>query len=44
MIIEKVKEKQEYELVNNAEYGLLNNIAASQKIQTRKGRPTISTN
>ena len=44
LIIEKVKEKQEYELVNNAEYGLLNNIAASQTIQTRKGRPTISTN
>jgi hypothetical protein len=40
LLIEKVKEKQEYELVNNAEYGLLNNIAPSQKISTRKGRPT----
>ncbi|MBA3996380.1 MAG: hypothetical protein C0466_04285 [Candidatus Accumulibacter sp.] len=40
LLIEKVKEKQEYELINNAEYGLLNNIAAPQKIQTRKGRPT----
>lgn len=40
LLIEKVKEKQEYELVNNAEYGLLNNIAESQKVSTRKGRPT----
>lgn len=40
LLIEKVKEKQEFELVNNAEYGLLNNIAESQKISTRKGRPT----
>ena len=40
LLIEKVKEKQEFELVNNAEYGLLNNIADTQKISTRKGRPT----
>src|SRR5664279_1576042 len=40
LLIEKVKEKQEYELVNNAEYGLLTNIAPSQKISTRKGSPT----
>ena len=40
LLIEKVKEKQEYELVNNSAYGLLNNIAPSQKISTRKGRPT----
>ena len=40
LLIEKVKEKQEFELVNNAEYGLLNNIVPSQKIATRKGRPT----
>lgn len=40
LLIEKVKEKQEYELVNNAEYGLLTNIAPSQKISTRKGHPT----
>ena len=40
LLIEKVKEKQEFELVNNAEYGLLSNIAESQKISTRKGRPT----
>jgi len=40
LLIEKVKEKQEFELVNNAEYGLLTNIAESQRISTRKGRPT----
>ena len=40
LLIEKVKEKQEFELINNGEYGLLNNIAPSQKISTRKGRPT----
>ncbi|HMK28291.1 MAG TPA: family 2A encapsulin nanocompartment shell protein [Terriglobales bacterium] len=40
LLIESVKEKQEYELVNNADYGFLNNVPDSQKIQTRKGAPT----
>ncbi|MFN8495593.1 MAG: family 2A encapsulin nanocompartment shell protein [Caldilineaceae bacterium] len=40
LLIEKVKEKQENELVNNPGYGLLNNVAEAQKIKTRKGRPT----
>ena len=40
LIIEKVKEKQENELINNAEYGLIPNAAASQVIQTRAGAPT----
>jgi len=40
LVIENVKEKQESELLNNAEYGLLNNVPESQKIKTRKGRPT----
>jgi hypothetical protein len=40
LIIEKVKEKQENELLHNTEYGLINNIAAGQKISTRKGSPT----
>jgi len=40
LLIESVKEKQESELLNNAEYGLLNNVANSQKIKTRKGAPT----
>jgi hypothetical protein len=40
LLIESVKEKQESELLNNAEYGLLNNVTASQKLKTRKGAPT----
>jgi hypothetical protein len=40
LIIEKVKERQESELINNAEYGLLNNIDDSMKVKTRKGAPT----
>ena len=38
--IESVKERQENELLNNADYGLLNNVADSQRISTRKGAPT----
>jgi hypothetical protein len=38
--IETVKERQESELINNKEYGLLNNISASQKVKTRTGAPT----
>ena len=40
LLIETVKEKQESELLNNADYGLLNNVPASQKLKTRKGAPT----
>ena len=40
LLIESVKEKQESELLSNHDYGLLNNVAASQKIKTRKGAPT----
>jgi len=40
LLVESVKEKQENELLNNAEYGLLNNVANSQKVKTRKGAPT----
>lgn len=38
--IETVKEKQESELINNAEYGLLSNVAPSMRISTRSGPPT----
>jgi Phage capsid-like protein len=38
--IEAVKERQENELLNNADYGLLNNVLDSQRISTRKGAPT----
>jgi Phage capsid-like protein len=40
LLIEKVKERQESELINNGEYGLIASAAASQKIKTRKGPPT----
>jgi len=40
LLIEKVKERQEGELINNPEYGLLANTAPSMKISTRKGAPT----
>jgi hypothetical protein len=40
LMIEKVKERQENELVNNAEYGLINNVASDFHVKTRKGAPT----
>ena len=40
LIIETIKERQESELINNKEYGLLHNVAAKQKIKTRSGPPT----
>lgn len=40
LTIEVVKERQESELINNKEYGLLNNVAKSQIIKTRNGYPT----
>src|ERR1700723_3589597 len=40
LTIETVKERQESELLNNAGYGLLNNVPAGQRIATRKGPPT----
>lgn len=38
--VETIKEKQEFELINNSEYGMLSNIPDSQKIKTRNGAPT----
>ena len=40
LLIEKVKERQEGELINNKEYGLLANTAPSMRISTRSGAPT----
>jgi SHS2 domain-containing protein len=37
LTIETIKERQESELINNAEYGLLNNVAKSQVVQPVKG-------
>ena len=38
--IEMVKERQEDEIVNNPKYGLLNSVAPSMRVKTRKGAPT----
>ena len=40
LTIEGVKERQESELINNPDYGLLTNAAASMRLKTRKGAPT----
>src|SRR3984957_17622408 len=40
LLIERVKERQEGELINNKEYGLLQSAVDSQKIKTRQGRPS----
>src|ERR1700722_11913113 len=40
LTIEKVKERQERELVNNKEYGLLNSVASGMRVKTRTGSPT----
>ena len=40
LTVETVKERQESELLNNSDYGLLKNVADSQRITARKGAPT----
>ena len=40
LTIEIVKERQESELINNEEYGLLHSVVPAQKIKTRLGPPT----
>ena len=40
LTIEKVKEKQESEIINNPEYGLLSQVTDSMRVQTRDGTPT----
>jgi hypothetical protein len=40
LTVEKVKERQESELINNADYGLLNNAAKEFRIKPRKAAPT----
>ncbi|MBF0291605.1 MAG: hypothetical protein HQK86_05550 [Nitrospinae bacterium] len=36
----EMKERKEWEMVNNPQFGLLNSVAPSQRIRTRKGPPT----
>ncbi len=40
LIIESIKERQENELLNSKDYGLLHNIAKEQRVKTRSGGPT----
>ncbi len=40
LLIEHIKERQESELINNAEYGFLNSVIPEQHITTRTGPPT----
>jgi hypothetical protein len=40
LTVEKVKERQESELINNADYGLLNNVAKEFRVKPRKAAPT----
>jgi hypothetical protein len=40
LTIETIKERQENELINNKEYGLLHNIAPEQRVQPLSGAPT----
>jgi len=37
---ESIRERQEYELINNSDFGLLNVAAPSMRIKTRTGSPT----
>lgn len=40
VLIEQMKERQEFELINNENYGLLHNAVPDMKISTRTGAPT----
>ncbi|MBR3457298.1 MAG: hypothetical protein IKH16_03990 [Selenomonadaceae bacterium] len=40
LAIESLRERQESQIINNDDYGLLKNVADSQRIQTRNGAPT----
>jgi len=40
LTVEAVKEREEWELINHSEFGLLKEVDSSQTIKTRKGSPT----
>ncbi|TMC09462.1 MAG: cyclic nucleotide-binding domain-containing protein [Chloroflexi bacterium] len=40
LTVEELRERQEHELVNNPQFGLLDNVAYEQRIQTQSGPPT----
>ena len=40
LTVEALRERQEHEMLNNREFGLLHNVDAKQRLQTRAGAPT----
>ncbi len=40
LTIEALRERQEHELINNREFGLLHNVSFKQRLQTHSGPPT----
>jgi hypothetical protein len=40
LTVEAVKERQEDQLINNADYGLLNSVSPKMRVKPRKGPPT----
>ena len=40
LTVEAVRERQEHDLLNNPDFGLLHNVAYKQRLQTRSGPPT----
>jgi len=40
LTIEAMKEKQEWEIINNRDFGLVNSVAPSMRIKSKKGVPT----
>ena len=40
LTVEAVKEREEWELINHPDFGLLKEVAPAQRIKTRKGTPT----
>ena len=44
LTVEKVKERQEAELINNVDYGLLNNVDPGFKVAARGAAPTPASN
>jgi len=40
VVIDVIKEREEWELINNSDFGFLSEAAPAQRIETRNGRPT----
>ena len=40
LTVDAVKEREEWELINHPQFGLLNEVASRQRLTTREGTPT----